>query len=155
MVRIQTREPQVSLSFRCTRSSQMLCSALRFRFRGRRTWPQARQSADPQVRRVGRLGKRTERKLIERKLRNQFWGTGGWGSKVTQWLIAALHFCCYLLRFLHPRPPRRPGAPNAPSGQVPCDEILLPELILGLNFGQRSHRKGLRNRVQRHLRTIP
>ena len=37
------------------------------------------ESADPQVRRVGRLGKRTERKLFERKLRNLVLGDWGLG----------------------------------------------------------------------------
>ena len=81
------------------------------------------ESADPQVRRVARP---FETFLSETKqngsLEKQYWGPGGWGSYWLRWLTGDLHFCCYLLCFLHGRPPRRPGPLNATAEPVPCAE---------------------------------
>ena len=64
-------------------TSRMAWSALGFRFRGRRTWPQARQSADPRVRRAGVLKKKGSKRTVYSKNSplKYYRGRGAGGTK--------------------------------------------------------------------------
>ena len=53
-------------------------------FRGRRQWPQASQSADPQVRRAGRRWETEPGKLWLGRLGKGFWGLGAAGPQGSQ-----------------------------------------------------------------------